>query len=119
MKLRALAIAMVLASAMGTAPLHANKMQTGCDHLNGYGTVTYGNIHLNGGENAAVAVSGLGNASIRLSVYEDNDNLIAQTICRYSTCTASWVARRNANFYVKLDNLSAHSTDFGFAMDRD
>jgi len=102
MKFRAIALAMVFASLMGTAPLHADKMQTESDHLNAYGTVTYRGIHLNGGENAAVAVSGLGNTSIRLSVHDDNDNLIAQTTCRYSTCTVSWVAHWNANFYVRL-----------------
>src|SRR5579863_4252774 len=69
MKFRTLAIATVFASLMGTAALDANAMSVDRDHLNGYATMRYTNIYMNGGEKAAVAVSGLGNTSIRLSVY--------------------------------------------------
>lgn len=119
MKFRALAIATVFASLMGTAALHADTLQTDRDHLNGYSTMTYHNIYMYGGEKAAVAVSGLGNTTIRLAVYDYNNNLIANTTCRYSTCSLSWVANWNANFYVTVQNLSPYSTDYGFAIDRE
>ena len=119
MKFRTLALAAVFTSVMGTAALHAEHMTTDRDHLNGYGTMTYRNIYLNGGDKAAVAVSGAGNSSIRLSVYDYNNNLIANTTCQYSTCVLSWVANWNANFYVTVENLSPYGTDHGFALDRE
>jgi len=119
MKFRSLAIATVFASLMGTAALHAEHMTTDRDHLNGYSTMTYRNIYLDGGEKAAVAVSGAGSSTIRLSVYDYNNNLITNTTCRYNTCVLSWVANWNANFYVTVENLSAYGTDYGFALDRE
>jgi len=119
MKFRALAIATVFASMLGTAALHAHADATDRDHLNGYATMRYSNIYMNGGEKAAVAVKGLGNTTIRLSVYDYNNNLITNTTCRYSTCTLSWVANWNANFYVTVENLTPYGTDFGFAFVRE
>lgn len=119
MKFRTLAIATVFASLMGTAALNANAMTTDRDHLNGYSKMTYRNIYMDGGEKAAVAVSGAGNAVIRLSVYDYNNNLITNTTCRYTTCVLSWTANWNANFYVTVENLSSYGTDYGFAFDRE
>ena len=119
MKFRTLAIATVFASLMGTAVLKAENMDTDRDHLNGYGNMTYRNIHMTGGETAAAAVSGVGSALIRLSVYDYNDNLIAHTTCRQDTCVVTWVANWNANFYVTVENLSPYGTDYGFALDRE
>jgi len=119
MKFRTLAIATVFAALMGTASLHAEHMSTDRDHLNGYSTMTYRNIYLNGGEKAAVAVSGAGNTTVRLSVYDYNNNLITNTTCRRDTCVLSWVANWNANFYVTVENLSPYATDYGFAYDHE
>ena len=119
MKFRTLAIATVFASLMGTAAVNANAMTTDRDHLNGYSTMTYRNIYMEGGEKAAVAVSGAGNSTIRLSVYDYNNNLIANTTCRYNSCVLSWTANWNANFYVTVENLSAYGTDYGFAFERE
>jgi hypothetical protein len=119
MKFRTIAIATVFASLMGTAAIHANAMKVDRDHLNGYATMRYTDIYMSGGEKAAVAVSGLGNTTIRLSVYDYNNNLITDTTCRYNTCVLSWVANWNANFYVTVENLSPYSTDYGFAFERE
>ena len=119
MKFRTLAIATLFASLMGTAVQHANAMSVDRDHLNGYATMRYTNIYMNGGEKAAVAVSGLGNTTIRLSVYDYNNNLITNTTCRYNTCVLSWTANWNANFYVTVENLTPYATDYGFAFDRE
>lgn len=119
MKFRILAIATLFASLMGTAALHAENMSVDRDHLNGYSRMTYRNIYMNGGDKAAVAVSGVGNTSIRLSVYDYNNNLIAHTTCRYDTCVLTWVANWNANFYVTVENLSPYGTDYGFAFERE
>jgi hypothetical protein len=119
MKFRTLALATVFAALMGTASLHAENMTTDHDRLNGYSTMTYRNIYMNGGEKAAVAVSGVGNTPIRLSVYDYSNNLIAHTTCQYDTCVLSWVANWNANFYVTVENLSAYSTGYGFALERE
>ncbi len=99
--------------------IHARIRCTDRDHLNGYATMRYSNIYMSGGEKAAVAVKGLGNTTIRLSVYDYNNNLITNTTCRYSTCTLSWVANWNANFYVTVENLTPYGTDFGFAFVRE
>jgi hypothetical protein len=119
MKFRSLAIATVFASLMGTAALHAEHMSTDRDHLNPYSSMTYNNIYMDGGQKAAVAVTGAGGAMIRLSVYDYNNNLISSTTCQYNTCVLSWVANWNANFYVKVENLSGYGTDYGFALDRE
>ena len=119
MKFRTLAIATVFASMLGTAALDAKAMTTDHDHLNGYTTMTYRNIHLSGGDTGAVAVSGVSGALIRLSVYDYNDNLIANTTCRQDTCVVTWVANWNANFYVTVENLSPYGTDYGFALERE
>ena len=119
MKFRTLAIATVFASLMGTAAVEANAMSTDRDHLNGYGSMTYRNVYVSGGETAAAAVSGAGGALIRLSVYDYNDNLIAHTTCRQDTCIVTWVANWNANFYVRVENLSPYGTDSGFGLDRE
>jgi hypothetical protein len=119
MKFRTLAIATVFASLMGTAAVHAEHMTTDRDHLNAYSTMTYRNIYMSGGEKAAAAVDGVGNSTIRLRVYDYNDNLIAQTTCRVDTCVVSWVANWNAHFYVTVENLSPYGTDYGFALGRE
>jgi hypothetical protein len=119
MKFRTLALATVFAALMGTVSLHAENMTTDHDRLNGYSTMTYRNIYMNGGEKAAVAVSGVGNTPIRLSVFDYSNNLIAHTTCQYDTCVLSWVANWNANFYVTVENLSAYSTGYGFALERE
>jgi hypothetical protein len=119
MKFRTLTIATVFATLMGSAALHAeNNMTTDRDHLNAYSRMTYSNIYLSSGATAEVAVSGVGNATIHLSVYDYKNNLIADTTCRRDTCDLSWVANRNANFYVTVENLSAYGTYYGFALDR-
>jgi len=120
MKFRTLAIAStVFASLMGTAAMNAERLTTDRDHLNAYSTMTYRNIYMDGGDKAAVAVSGVGSSLIRLSVYDYNDNLIAHTSCRYDTCVLSWEANWNAHFYVTVKKLSPYGTDYGFAIDRE
>ncbi|HVZ83278.1 MAG TPA: hypothetical protein VG893_06345 [Terracidiphilus sp.] len=120
MKIRnfALAIATGLATLMGSAALHAESMVTDHDTLNGYSTMTYHNIYLDGGQNAAVAVQGSGNTFLRVSVYDYKNNLIASTNCRVDTCVVRWVANWDANFYVTVQNLGAYPTSYGFALDR-
>ena len=119
MKFRTLAIATVFASLLGTTTLRAEHMTTDHDHLDGYSRMTYRNIYLSGGDKAAVAVSGVGYSTLRLSVYDYNDNLIAHTTCRVDTCVVSWVANWNANFYLTVENLSPYHTTYGFALDRE
>ena len=118
MKIRTLAVATVFATLMGTAALHAENMTTDHDRLNGYSRMTYNNISLSGGEEAAVAVQGIGNSALRVSVYDYNNNLIAHTTCRVDTCVVTWVANWNANFYVTVENLSSYATEYGFALRR-
>src|SRR5439155_23138453 len=63
MKFRTLAIATsVFASLMGTAAMNAERLTTDRDHLNAYSTMTYRNIYMDGGDKAAVAVSGVGSS---------------------------------------------------------
>ena len=119
MKFRILAIATVFALLMGNAALNAECRTIDRDHLNAYTSMTYRDIYLYGGEKAAAAVSGVGYSTIRLSVYDYNNNLITHTTCSTDTCVVSWVARWNANFYVTVENLSAYGTDYGFALDCD
>jgi hypothetical protein len=118
MKIRTLAVATAFATLLGTAALHAENMTTDHDRLNGYSRMTYNHISLSGGEEAAVAVQGVGNSALRVSVYDYNNNLIAHTSCRVDTCVVTWVANWNANFYVTVENLSSYATEYGFALRR-
>ena len=119
MKLRMLALAAVSVWLMGMTSLHAQDTSTDQDHLSGYGTMTYRDIYLLGGETAAVGVQGVGNTPIRLSVYDYNNNLINYTTCRIDSCILTWYALWNAHFYVTVENLSAYSTNYVFALTRE
>ena len=116
MKFRMLAIATVFTALMGTAALHA-EMTKDWDHLDGYTKMTYSNIYVYGGQTAGVGVKGEGNTNLRLSVYDNNNNLIRTTVCRYDNCILTWTAAWNGNFYVTVENLSPYSTDYHFALE--
>jgi len=116
MKFRMLAIATVFAALMGTAALYA-EMTKDWDHLDGYTKMTYSNIYVYGGQTAGVGVKGEGNPNLRLSVYDNNNNLIRTTVCRYDNCILTWTAAWNGNFYVTVENLSPYSTDYHFALE--
>ncbi len=116
MKFRALAIAAVFASLMGTAALHAEETKD-WDHLNGYSRMTYSNIYVYGGQTAGVGVKGEGNTILRLSVYDNSNHLITTTVCRYGDCILTWTAAWNGNFYATVENLSGYGTDYHFVLE--
>lgn len=118
LKIRALALAAVFAALVAPQIVHAESMVTDADHLNGYSRMTYNNIALSEGQEASVAVKGVGNTFLRLSVYDYKNNLIVNTTCRVDTCLVRWVANRDAAFYVTVENLGAYPTRYGFALDR-
>lgn len=118
MKSRLIAIATVFASLLtGTAALHA-ETTTDHDRLYAGHYMNYNNISVNQGEHATVAVQGDGDTTLHLEVYDYNDNLIDQSYCKSDACVVSWVAYRNANFYVRVTNLGSVYNDYGFAMKR-
>jgi hypothetical protein len=116
MKFRALAIAALFASLMGTAALHADEVKD-WDHLNGHGTMTYTNIYVHGGETAAVGVRGDGNTYLRLSVHDNNNHLITTTVCRNNNCILTWTAAWNGSFYATVENLTGYGTYYHFALE--
>ncbi|HEX3940691.1 MAG TPA: hypothetical protein VHX11_04325 [Acidobacteriaceae bacterium] len=119
MKIRSFATAAVFASLLaGSAAMHAENTVSDHDVLTPGAHMTYSNISMAGGQQGAVAVKGDGSSSLHVGLYDYNDNLIAQTTCRFSTCVLTWVAYRNADFYVVVDNLGNSSTDYGFAVSR-
>jgi hypothetical protein len=119
MKNRIIATAAVLAALItGSAAVKAENTTTDRDSLNGYTHMTYSNINLYRGQEAAVAVKGDGSSLLQVSVYDYNNYLIAQTSCRVDTCELSWYAYRNANFYVTVDNVGGSYTEYGFALSK-
>jgi hypothetical protein len=119
MKTRIFAIATLFASTLtGTAAMHAQNLTTDHDRLFAGRSMTYNNIYLDGGENATVAVQGDGDTTLRVAVYDYKGNLIDNSTCRSNACVVSWVANRNANFYVRVENLGNVYNDYGFAMKR-
>jgi hypothetical protein len=118
MKIRTFAIAAVFASLLGTAAVNAETTTTDADSLNGYSTMTYNNIYLAQGEEAAVAVKPLGNTYMHVSVYDYNNYLIADSTCRAQACVVRWYAKWNATFHVRVENLGAYPTQYGFALAR-
>jgi hypothetical protein len=119
MKIRIFATAAVLVSLIaGSAAVKAENTTTDRDRLNGYARMTYSNIAMSGGQEAAVAVKGDGSSLLRLSVFDYHNNLIAHTSCRVDTCLVTWIANRDASFYVTVENLGGYSTEYGFALSR-
>jgi len=116
MKFRILPIATLFIALMGTATLQAQRTKADINHVDGYGTMTYRNIYVAGGNGAAVALEAVGNSKLRLSVYDYNDNLIVHTTCHGNTCVASWVALWDASFYVVVENLGSRGTDYAIAL---
>jgi hypothetical protein len=116
---RIFAIATLFGSMLaGTAAMHAESMTTDHDRVDARSSMTYNNIAVNEGQNATVAVQGDGDTTLRLEVFDYNGNLIDDSTCKQDACVVSWVANRNANFYVKVENLGNVYNDYGFAMKR-
>ena len=102
----------------GTAAMHAETIRTDSDRLYAGQYITYNDIAVDQGEHASVAVQGDGDTTLHLEVYDYNNNLIDESTCRTDTCLVSWVAYRNANFYVKVTNYGSVYNDYSLAMRR-
>ena len=116
MKFRILAIATLFASLLGSATLKAETPMIDGAYLYGHTQMVYNDIYLSEGHGAAVAVSGTGHFRVR--VYDYNDNLITHKTFKNDTCVLSWIALRDANFYVTVENLSNDATRYGIALVR-
>jgi hypothetical protein len=77
------------------------------------GTVTYGDEWFDGGDLAAVTVTGDGSTALSVAVYDESGNLITSDYGY--TCRLTWYPRWTGRFTIRVRNLGHYSNHFELA----
>jgi hypothetical protein len=110
-----LAVSM-LAGAQGLSASPVGGPKGTVTRVGAYRTDRFRAITFRADEQAIVVVRGDGSTALRLSVFDENGNLIDDDTCRYDRCVASWNPKWTGPFYITVENLGGESNDYAMAV---